>query len=97
MAYSPLGPIGHAKPVLVDKTVLGIAHAHNVSAAQVAFAWLAQNNASLTTASDNVNFDVEDLDIGDFNLSADEMMVLNQLRIDPEAPSSPVPFKPRRY
>lgn len=89
MAYSPLGPIGHAKPVLVDKTVLQIAHAHNVSAAQVAFAWLAQSNASLTTASDDANYDVEDLDIGSFNLSADEIKVLNQLRIDPEAPPSP--------
>ena len=39
MAYSPLGPIGaHPKPVLVDKTVLGVAKDHNVSAAQVAFA-----------------------------------------------------------
>ena len=92
MAYSPLGPIGHAKPVLVDKTVLGIAHAHNVSAAQVAFAWLAQRNASLTTASDNAIYDVEDLDIGSFNLSTAEMEVLNHLHIAPDASTrSPPP------
>jgi diketogulonate reductase-like aldo/keto reductase len=83
MAYSPLGPIGHAKPVLVDKTVLQIAHAHNASAAQVAFAWLAQSNASLTTASDNADYDVEDLDIGSVDLTADEMKLLTELHIRP--------------
>ena len=82
MAYSPLGPINASpKPVLVDKTVLAVAKAHNVSAATVAFGWLAQRNATLTTASNNPTYDVEDLAIGSLEMTAAEMRTLDELHI----------------
>ena len=70
--------------MLVDKTVLSVAKAHNISAAQVAFAWLAQSNATLTTASDNVGYDREDLDIGGVELTDAEMTTLTALHIPDE-------------
>jgi len=64
--------------------VLAVAKAHNVTAAQVAFAWIAQSNGTLTTASDNAGYDVEDLDIGGFELTVEEMKTLTALRIGPQ-------------
>merc|ERR1719161_2613388 len=48
-AYSPLGGLSHVN-VLGDKDVQAIASKHNVSAAQVALRWVAQQGALLVTA-----------------------------------------------
>ena len=62
MAYSPLGPIGqHPKAVLNNSLVQAIARAHNATAAQVGLAWVLRLNATLTTASNSVGYDTEDL------------------------------------
>lgn len=79
-AYSPLGhPNGGGKPVYEIPEVVKIANAHNVSGAQVAFRWLVQQRFPFVTASGTTEYDVEDLDLFSFSLTAAEMASLTEL------------------
>jgi diketogulonate reductase-like aldo/keto reductase len=72
-AYSPLG----SGSVLSDADVVKIGQGHNKSAAQVALRWIIQRNATFTTSSSTLAHFQEDLSIFDFELSGEEMRVLD--------------------
>ena len=72
-AYSPLG---HGK-VLGNPTVKRIAQSRNVSAGQVAFAWIVQQGHAFVTSSNKEEYDREDLAATAIKLSDSEMRQLN--------------------
>merc|ERR1712066_1108219 len=82
-AYSPLGSWTGptSKSVFKDATVLKIAAAHNVSAAQVALKWIVQRGDILAVLSANKAHQANDADLfsPDFQLSDSEMKDLAQL------------------
>ena len=87
-AYSPLGPWNGSKPVLSDPTVLSIAKAHNVTAAQVGMRWIVQGGGgggtphAVVTASSSDAYDVEDIDgVFSFTLSVGEMAKLDAVKV----------------
>jgi len=65
--------------VLGNVVVKGIAATHNVSSAQVALRWIAQQQSVFVTAAENPEYLKEDLDIFSFQLSTEEMMKLNAI------------------
>lgn len=75
-AYSPLG----SGQVLSNPTVLGIAQAHNKSAAQVALRWIIQRGATINTQSTNPEHLLQDIQIFDFHLTSSEMAKLNAIQ-----------------
>jgi 2,5-diketo-D-gluconate reductase A len=85
-AYSPLQGLWSNSSVLDIPAVIAIGKAHNVSAAQVAFRWLIQQNISAVTAAHNPAYIKEDLDAFSFDLTAAEMATLSAL-----GPPSPPP------
>ena len=72
-AYSPLA----SGSILSDADCISIGKAHDKSPAQVALRWIIQRNATFTTSSGSEAHFREDLDIFDFELSAEEMQTLN--------------------
>ena len=84
-AYSPLGGVtkhgtGH---VLSEPTVIAVAKAHNVSAAQVALRWVVQSGVVAVTASDNLGHVASDLQVYSFALSDAEMATLARVAVRP--------------
>merc|ERR1712039_572166 len=62
MAYSPLGVNGISpKAVIVNPVVQKVAQARNVTAAQIALAWVLRQGATLTTATSSAKHSLEDL------------------------------------
>lgn len=59
--------------------VISIGKKHSVSAAQVAFRWLIQQNITAVTAAHVPEYIAEDLDVFSFELSADEMARLSAI------------------
>lgn len=82
MAYSPLGGWTQVD-VLHDPTVLAVAAAHNVSAAQVALRWVVQQGIAAVSSARKPEYVQEDLDIFAFNLTADEMSRLAAVHASP--------------
>ena len=81
MAYSPLGNWAKSGvDVLKDPTVLAVAAAHNVSAAQVALRWVVQQGVPAVTAATKLEYAEEDLKIFEFQLSAAEMEKLTAVK-----------------
>jgi diketogulonate reductase-like aldo/keto reductase len=78
-AYSPLGGLSGID-ILKNLDVLAIAHAHTVSAAQVALRWLVQQNISVVTAASNPEYIREDIDVFSFVLTPAEMATLARIR-----------------
>eukprot|EP00854_Cymbomonas_tetramitiformis_P014349 gene14349-16969_t len=74
-AYSPLGGLSHID-VLSDPDVVQIAKKHNKSPAQVALRWVVQQEVVAVTASTQMKYDDQDLDIFNFQLTEDEMILL---------------------
>jgi diketogulonate reductase-like aldo/keto reductase len=74
-AYSPLAQ----GKVLHDQTVLAIADAHKVSAAQVAVRWLVQQGVIAIPKSSNVERAATNLDVFGFELTQDQMAQLHAL------------------
>jgi diketogulonate reductase-like aldo/keto reductase len=91
-AYSPLAN-GH----LLQNFTVGkaIATKHNVSAAQVAMAWIAQRGHVLVTATSNPTYAKEDLELWSFTLDSQDLSQLDNLQ-DPkcqlEAPVGCCPY-----
>lgn len=77
-AYSPLGGLDGID-VFNDPTVKAIGKAHGVSAAQVALRWLVQQNITVVTAANNLEYIKEDIDLFSFSLTATEMQTLAAL------------------
>lgn len=75
-AYSPLG---HGK-AMKNPAVVKIAAEHNVSAAQVALAWIVQQGHALVTSSNVLEYDKEDLAVNDVKLTDAEIRELNSQR-----------------
>ena len=78
-AYSPLGGLSDVD-VLHDPAVLAIAASHNRTAAQVALRWVVQQQVVAVSASTEEKYDVGDLEIFDFELTADEMATLTAIQ-----------------
>lgn len=72
-AYSPLG----SGSVVSDSDVQKIGTAHGKSSAQVALRWIIQHNVSIATQSTNAEHLEQDVDIFDFELTKDEMEILD--------------------
>lgn len=72
-AYSPLG---HGKAI-DNPAVQRVARSHNVSAAQVALAWIVQQGHAFVTSSDSQLYDREDIAVDAIQLSDAEMRQLN--------------------
>eukprot|EP01065_Artemidia_motanka_P014691 TRINITY_DN18538_c0_g1_i1.p1 TRINITY_DN18538_c0_g1~~TRINITY_DN18538_c0_g1_i1.p1 ORF type:complete len:300 (+),score=119.81 TRINITY_DN18538_c0_g1_i1:60-902(+) len=72
-AYSPL----NGGSLVKDPDCISIGQAHNKSAAQVALRWVYQRNATICTESTKPEYLASDIDIFDFNLTAQEMKILN--------------------
>ena len=75
-AYSPLGHTG--APVMKKSAVIATAKAVGKSAAQVALRYIVQKNYSFVTASGEIAYDKEDLDLWSFTLSASQMTALDK-------------------
>ena len=77
-AYSPLEGL-HGGSVMKIPEVIAIGAAHNVSAAQVAFRWLIQQNITAVTAAHVPEYIAEDVDVFHFELTAEEMATLTAI------------------
>ena len=81
--YSPLGSPGTKEPgepiLLADEHVVSIAKAHGKSPAQVLLRWGVQRNTIMIPKSDHPDRIKSNLEIFDFELTADEMGQLSKL------------------
>lgn len=77
-AYAPLGQ-GRANEMFQESTVRKIAEKYGKSPAQVLLRFLVQNHVSVIPKSVHENRIVENIDIFDFELSAEEMAALEVL------------------
>jgi len=87
-AYSPLGGAHSHGSVFSEPTVLSIAKAHSVSAAQVAIRWIVQRGDILTVLSGNPAHQANDADVFGFSLSEAEMVQLGNVSAAVEESSS---------
>ena len=71
--WYPLGGRGYTKELLTDETILGIAKAHGVSAAQVILRWNLQRGVAVIPGSSNPDHIRENLDLFGFELTPAEM------------------------
>jgi len=94
MAYSPLGCSGPDCSSSVGTEIregdltTGIGRQHGKSAVQVALKWILSHNVTLATMSSNPQHLQDDLDVFDFELSADEMRRLDGASFAKENPVS---------
>ena len=72
-AYSPLG----SGSILSDKDCIAFGKIYNKTSAQIALRWIIQRNASFTTSASSLIHFQEDLNIFDFELTMNQMKVLN--------------------
>ncbi len=75
----PLGGRGYTRELLTDRTILDIANAHGVSAAQVVLRWDLQRGIVVIPGSSNPEHIRENLDLFGFNLTDAEMSAINAL------------------
>ena len=71
--WYPLGGRGYTKELLTDETILSIAAAHGVSAAQVILRWELQRGVVVIPGSSNPDHIRENLDLFGFELTPAEM------------------------
>lgn len=71
--WYPLGGRGYTAELLGDETICAIAEAHEVSAAQVILRWDLQRGIVVIPGSGNEQHIIENLDLFDFELTAEEM------------------------
>ncbi|MBR4577307.1 MAG: aldo/keto reductase [Clostridia bacterium] len=77
--WYPLGGRGYTKELLTDDTILGIAAAHGVSAAQVILRWDLQRGIVVIPGSSNPDHIRENLDLFGFELTPAEMEQITAL------------------
>ncbi|MBR4234438.1 MAG: aldo/keto reductase [Clostridia bacterium] len=77
--WYPLGGRGYTRELLTDRTILDIANAHGVSAAQVVLRWDLQRGIVVIPGSSNPEHIRENLDLFGFNLTDAEMSAINAL------------------
>ena len=78
-SWYPLGGRGYTKTLLNDDTIKNIAAAHNVTPAQVILRWNLQRGIIAVPGSSNPKHIAENLDVFNFELTADEMSAINKL------------------
>ena len=78
-AWYPLGGRGHQKELLNDKVLKGIAQNHNKSVAQIILKWDIQKGVVVIPGSSNPAHIKENIDIFDFELTAEEMQKIASL------------------
>lgn len=72
-AWYPFGGRGHTGEMLSDETIVGIANAHDVTAAQVILRWHLQRGVVAIPGSSNPDHIKENISVFHFELSASEM------------------------
>lgn len=77
--WYPLGGRGHTGEMLNDETIVAIARAHGVSAAQVILRWDLQRNIVVIPGSSDPDHIRENLDLFGFELSEEEMTKMSGL------------------
>lgn len=80
--WYPLGGRGHTAKLLADPELKAIAAAHDVSVAQVILRWNLQRGVVVIPGSANPVHIKENLDLFDFELSAEEMARIAALNRD---------------
>ena len=78
-AWYPLGGRGHQKELLNDKVLKEIAQNHNKSVAQIILKWDIQKGVVVIPGSSNPAHIKENIDIFDFELTAEEMQKIAAL------------------
>ena len=78
-SWFPLGGRGNTQTLFNDETISGIAAAHGKTSAQVIIRWHLQAGNICIPGSSNEQHIIEDHDVWDFELSADEMQRLTAL------------------
>ena len=78
-AWYPLGGRGHQKELLNDKVLKEIAQNHNKSEAQIILKWDIQKGVVVIPGSSNPAHIKENIDIFDFELTAEEMQKIASL------------------
>ena len=78
-AWYPLGGRGHQKELLNDKVLKEIAQNHNKSVAQIILKWDIQKGVVVIPGSSNSAHIKENIDIFDFELTAEEMQKIASL------------------
>jgi len=92
MAYSSLcGPCpdGGSAELITGELVTTIGRAHNKTGPQVALRWVVQQGIPVIPKASNKDYLVEDLDLFDFSLSADEMAKLTAADSPPQTGTPP--------
>lgn len=78
-AWYPLGGRANRTRLFEDKTISSIAKAHNKSSAQIILRWHLQSGVVAIPGSSNPNHIKENISIFDFELSDEEMNLINGL------------------
>ncbi|MCD7750301.1 MAG: aldo/keto reductase [Lachnospiraceae bacterium] len=77
--WYPLGGRGYTEDLLGNETITAIAQTHEVSAAQVILRWNLQKGIVVIPGSSDPEHIRENLDLYDFELSGEEMELINAL------------------
>ena len=77
--WYPLGGRGYTRELLTDPTIVEIAQAHQVSAAQVILRWDLQRGVVVIPGSSNPDHIRENMDLFGFDLTPEEMERLSAL------------------
>ena len=81
-SWFPLGGRGNTQTLFNDETIASIAQEHNVSSAQVILRWHLQSGNIAIPGSSNEDHIKENISIFDFELSEEEMKMMNDLERD---------------
>lgn len=77
--WYPFGGRGYTSELLGDETISAIAQSHGVSSAQVILRWNLKKGVVVIPGSSNPEHIRENLDLFDFELTDDEMQLINAL------------------
>lgn len=80
--WYPFGGRGHTSELLNDETIVEIAQNHNVTAAQVILRWNLQRGVVVIPGSSNPDHIQENTEIYDFELTDEEMQLMESLNRD---------------
>ena len=80
--WYPFGGRGHTSELLNDETIVEIANAHNVTAAQVILRWNLQRGVVVIPGSSNPDHIKENTEIYHFELTDEEMQKMESLNRD---------------
>ena len=84
-AYSSLGAMMQSAKAFTVDTLKDIAKTHDKSVAQILLRWALQMNAIIIPGTGNPKHMEENLSVYGFELSKDEMELINSLKNDPKA------------